>query len=153
MDKASFENATAFPLSWPLGQKRCAQRVPGQFEGTPGKILGELYRELDLLVLGERARTWTVRNDVVISTNARRLKRGELSAAEMQWHHDDPGVAVYFYRKDKPTCIACDRYDRIWKNLRAVQRTIEAMRAIERYGGTGLRGGSGISNAAPPCPS
>lgn len=138
MDKASFEKATAFPLCWLLGQKRSAVRVPGSFEGTPGKILSELYAEIDRLVLGERARNWTLRYDVVISTNARRLKSGELGAAEMQWHHDDPGVAVYFYRKDKPTCIACDRYDRIWKNLRAVQRTIEAMRAIERYGGTGL---------------
>ncbi len=130
---------TAYPLAWPRGQARTTKaRIYGQFEGTPGRIMQELIQELDRLVLGDKARTKTIRDFVVISSNAPRLKSGELSANAMLQHYPDPGVAVYFKRKGNPTCIACDRYDRIWKNLRAIQRTIEAMRAIERYGGSGL---------------
>jgi len=51
---------------------------------------------------------------------------------------EDPGVAVYFTRKKKPVCFACDKFDRVWKNMRAIQRTIEAMRGIERWGSSQL---------------
>lgn len=46
----------------------------------------------------------------------------------------DPGVAVYFTYKGKQTCFACDRWDRIEHNLRAIFKTIEALRGIARWG-------------------
>lgn len=50
----------------------------------------------------------------------------------------DPGVAVYFQWGGRPRTIACDAYLTLAENLRAVQETIKAMRAIGRHGATGL---------------
>jgi hypothetical protein len=50
----------------------------------------------------------------------------------------DPGVAVYFKRKGVEVCFACDKYDAVWKNMRAIQRTVEALRGIERWGSSTL---------------
>jgi hypothetical protein len=46
----------------------------------------------------------------------------------------DPGVAVYFVRKEKQVVFACDQYDVIRDNIVAIAKTMEAMRAIERWG-------------------
>jgi len=60
----------------------------------------------------------------------------------------DPGVAVYFMRRvetqpghlsePRPFVIACDQYDRVRGNLRAIGATIEALRTIERHGSTAM---------------
>jgi hypothetical protein len=46
----------------------------------------------------------------------------------------DPGVAVYFVRKEKQVVFACDKYDLIRDNIVAIAKTIGAMRGIERWG-------------------
>lgn len=129
---------TAYPLAWPHGWKRHSQRVRGQFRSTAGSIVTELLHEIDLLVLGDRARNWTISKHVIISSNARVSRDGTPYASDLMSSLGDPGVAVYFERNEKKVCMACDRYDRPWKNLRAIQLTIEAMRAIDRHGGSGL---------------
>jgi hypothetical protein len=45
----------------------------------------------------------------------------------------DPSVAVWFIRKGHIQCIACDRYQKLEHNLRAIGLTIGNLRAIERY--------------------
>jgi len=65
-------------------------------------------------------------------------RAGSINAIDMDRAVPDPGVAVYFPIDGGTTCIAIDRYDRIWKNLRAVQRTLEAFHLIQRHGGSGL---------------
>lgn len=64
---------------------------------------------------------------------------------------EDPGVAVRFMFQGKPRVIACDAYHRVRDNMRAVAKTIEAMRAIERHGASQLleRAVAGFS-ALPP---
>jgi len=47
---------------------------------------------------------------------------------------DDPGSAVYFELRGKKVCLACDQWRELWENLYAIGRTIEAMRAIDRWG-------------------
>ena len=128
----------AYPLQWPSGWKRThwQERECGQFEGTLDRVRAELYREIDLIALGKTARITTVRHLVVISTNLPLRKDGEFFASARR--PQDPGVAVYFTRKGKPLCFACDKYDEVWKNLRAIQKTIEAMRGIERWGSSTL---------------
>lgn len=64
----------------------------------------------------------------------------------------DPGVAVYFVRKGKRLCFACDKYDRVWKNMRAIQKTIEAMRGIERWGSSDMLDRAFTGFAALPAP-
>lgn len=129
-------NVDAYPLAWPAGWPRAQSRVWGQFKGTLDAARGELLEEIDLLVLGVDKRHFTVRKHVVISTNKPLRKDGEIHAGAPE--PADPGVAVYFERKKKPVCLACDKYDRVWKNIRAVAKTIEALRGIERWGSTQL---------------
>jgi len=46
----------------------------------------------------------------------------------------DPGVAIYFDLKDKPVCMACDKWDRVADNIAAIAQHIDALRRIDRYG-------------------
>jgi len=50
----------------------------------------------------------------------------------------DPGAAVYFQRRGKSLVFACDRWDKVEHNLRAIAKTIEALRGIERWGSSDL---------------
>jgi len=47
---------------------------------------------------------------------------------------DDPGIAVYFTYKDKQHCFACDDWFYVKDNVRAIGKTIEALRGIARWG-------------------
>lgn len=126
------------PLCWPADQRRTPahERVYGQFEGSLDQVRRELLDEIDQLIFGKMARYYTARNEVIISSNYRLRGDGQIHASAKD--PEDPGVAVYFKRKQKPVCFACDKYDRVWKNIRAIQKTIEAMRGIERWGSTQL---------------
>lgn len=114
----------AFPLAWPLGRKRTAPHIRSwsnfktSFAKARDECLGEIRR------LGGR--------QSVISTNIP-LRRDGLPYAD-QRQLDDPGVAVYFTRKDKQMCFACDRWAKVEDNMHAVSLTISALRGIERWG-------------------
>jgi hypothetical protein len=113
----------AFPLTWPTGQPRTppnhrsASRFKAQFGQARDELLAELQR------LGARK--------VIISTDVP-LRRDGLPYADGDPR--DPGVAVYFERKGRPYVIACDTYDRLRFNTRAIGATVEALRTIERHG-------------------
>lgn len=72
----------------------------------------------------------------VISTNLE--VRGDGLPYSRQRPITDHGVAVYFTRKGHQMVFACDRWDRIEHNMRAITKTIEAMRGIERWGSSDL---------------
>lgn len=101
------------------------------------RVRRELLWEVDRLILGakEAARFTTNRDLIVISTNIPLRRDGEPRA---DFRPADSGVAIYFERNGKPLCFACDKYDAVWKNLRAIQKTIEALRGIERWGSSQL---------------
>lgn len=119
------EDPTAFPLSWPIGKKRTepAHRRRSRFRSSFASdcriILGEIK-----LLHGRRA---------IISTNLP-LRRDGLPYASRKIVADDPGVAVYFIRKEKEHCFACDEYASIDDNLHAIVLTINALRGISRWG-------------------
>lgn len=47
--------------------------------------------------------------------------------------------------------LACDRYDAQWKNLRAIVKTLDAMRGIERWGAYSAdQAAEGAKLALPP---
>jgi hypothetical protein len=50
----------------------------------------------------------------------------------------DSGAAVYFEYKGRPMCFACDKYSRVRENLRAIEKTIDAIRGIERWGSSDM---------------
>lgn len=146
------ENIHAYPLAWPRQVPRSHNYERGTFDGTPGRIYGELLKAIDKLSLRQKSRTHTIRHAVVISTNARLNRDGSANANDLDRAGMDPGAAVYFPIDGVTTCIAIDRYDRIWKNLRAIQRTLEAFILIERHGGSGLLKQAFTGFAALPAP-
>jgi hypothetical protein len=118
----------AFPLYWPLQYGRTARdaRRAARFLVDFSSARTDLLRELNLL----RAR------DVVLSSNVPIRRDGLPMVPDRE--PDDPGIAVYFWRRSKPFVIACDQFTRVRWNLRAVGATLEALRSIERHGTTSM---------------
>jgi hypothetical protein len=114
----------AFPLQWPTGRPRAKHRTASTFKVTPGQAYSELTDELH---------RWGATN-VVVSTNIPLRRDGTPYRDGLDDRLPDPGVAVYFTKAKRAICIACDTYYRPWENMRAVGKSIEAFRAIERHG-------------------
>ena len=90
------------------------------------KARDELMRELRLM--GARY--------IVVSSNLP-IRRDGLPYAK-QPEPTDPGVAVYFMWRGKQMTFACDRWDKVKDNVRAIGKTIEALRGIERWGASDM---------------
>lgn len=87
----------------------------------------------------------------VLSMNVPRRVDGSPYASGKP-ENGDPGVALYFERKGKQMVFACDRWDQVKDNIRAVQKTMEALRAIDRWGASEMmeRAFSAFEAIAPP---
>lgn len=110
-------------LQWPDGTPRTAYRRHAQFATSGPTALAHLVNEIRLL--GGR--------DVVLSVDmpitATKLPRWD------RWRRtDDPGVVVTFTLDREEMVIVCDRWTTPWDNLRAIGKTIEALRGIQRWG-------------------
>lgn len=115
----------AYPLAWPSGWPRTAphRRLPSKFK--PGGLTAEAQEcRWELQRLGAR--------QPVISTNIE-LRQDGLPYSNRR-RPDDPGVAVYFTYEGRQQCIPCDRWATVEENLRAVWKSIEALRSLERWG-------------------
>jgi hypothetical protein len=136
------EARQAYPLDWPAGQPRtpAARRKRAKFKAGFTQA-----RDETLLELGRLGAT-----GAVLSTNVK-LRRDGLPLAG-QPEPIDPGVAVYWTWKGKPYAIACDQFDRVAHNLRAIGLTLGSIRAIDRYGATGLMERAFSGFAALPAP-
>lgn len=138
-------SVNAYPLSWPQGWPRSRGRKSGQFgkqEQRSNGAGGSWKQKADITMADAMKRVKVelerlgvnVTDDSIVSTNLRLnlsgLPRGD------QGEPSDPGVAVYFQKKNAPMrVIAIDAYTRVRDNLAAIAATLEAMRAIERHGG------------------
>ncbi len=116
----------SYPLSWPALWPRCDTPEWSRFDTSLSKARDGLSRELALL--GAR--------NVVISSNARLLKNGDI--AGRQSRVEDTGVAVYFDLNGEQRCIPCDRWNLLEENIQAVRKTVEAIRGIARWGSPGI---------------
>jgi hypothetical protein len=117
----------AYPLAWPAGVPRTAKPVRSAFGGvTIHRATQELLWEIERM----HGRL------PVISTNLE-LRNDGLPYSK-QRPISDNGVAVYFTRRGRQLVFACDRWDRIEHNMRAITKTIDAMRGIERWGSSDL---------------
>jgi hypothetical protein len=126
MTATTTHGVAPFPLYWPLQYPRSTSRQSARFSVDFVVARSALLRELDLL----RAR------DVVLSSNVPIRRDGLPGVPDRE--PADPGVAVYFTRAGKPFVIACDHFERVRWNLRAIGATIEALRSIERHGTTSM---------------
>lgn len=120
----------ASPLQWPTGRPRIDRwkRESAKFDVTFSRARDDIVREVQLLCGGR----WARDPKLVISTNLSLRRDGLPLAGQRQ--PEDVGVAVYFTRKDKQMSFACDRWLKIEHNMRAIAKTIEALRGIERWG-------------------
>lgn len=137
--------AQAYPLQWPEGWPRTSpgKRGVSKFGKSTGAAqIQKLKNELRLLGA----------QHVVISSNMALREDGLPYASEVGRRHDDPGIAVYFTLRGKPLAMARDRYRTIWENLRSLILAIEAIRSIERHGGSTMmeKAFSGFAAIAPP---
>lgn len=134
-----------YPLYWPLERPRCRVRRKAQFKVDFDTARASLLRELDLLEA----------KDVLFSSNIPVRPDGLLRVLDKE--PDDPGVAVYFTRtidgQPRPLVFACDQFTQVRWNVRAVQATIEAMRAIERYGAASMMEQAMTGFLLPPAPT
>lgn len=110
--------AEAYPLAWPAGWPRARRKSSAAFNLSFAKGRDELMRELRLM--GARY--------PVLSSNVPLRRDGLPYAAQRE--PDDPGVAVYFMWQGKQMTFACDRWDKVKDNVRAIGKTIEALRGV-----------------------
>ena len=123
------DDIEAFPLHWPIGYSRTDQRgrIKSPFKQTAEAAQRFLRRQIELLGAA----------GLIISSNILTRKDGYMNTDAMVRKIDDPGVAVYFRigtMEDGYTCICCDQYLTVWENIYALGKTIESIRAIQRYG-------------------
>jgi len=116
-----------YPVQWPVGRPRVQDPERSKFK--PGTIVSEsqsVFKQIELM--GGR--------DIIISSNM------QYKADGMPYYRQsvsDTGVAVYFKNAEgEEQCIPCDQWWTLEENLRAIAKTIEAMRGIERWGGKSL---------------
>lgn len=120
-------NSRQYPLQFPVGRART--QYPDRSKFKPGSIYTEaqnIFRQLELMGA----------SDIIISSNMQYRQDG-LPYTRQNVH--DTGVAVYFKSEDgQDQCIPCDSWITLEENMRAIWKTIEAMRGIERWGGKAL---------------
>jgi hypothetical protein len=153
-------NATAYPLTWPAGWKRCQVRTRAKFKGRAGKWGSESGQftpaqaltidQATRRVIDELRRFGIPDWNVIVSTNLE-LRNDGLPRSN-QRAPADPGAAVYWKDGKQERCIAVDRYDRVADNLAAIAATLDAMRAIERHGGAAILDRAFTGFTALPAP-
>ena len=122
----------AYPLQWPAGQPRTRARATARFAQSSGDgsmksatiatARERLQAELDRL----DARNVTLSTNVELRVDGQpRSDRGDPA---------DPGAAIYFTLRGKPTTLACDRWNRVADNIIALAKHIEALRGMNRWG-------------------
>jgi hypothetical protein len=117
-----------YPLAWPIGWGRSEHRYRSQFGKSsarkPSVAQGcdDLETELDML-----GAQLTVISTNIRPTLSRRPQAGTAAAS-------DPGAAVYFTLDGEDRVLACDRWDLVGCNLRAIAKHVAAMRGMARWG-------------------
>lgn len=113
----------AYPLHWPPSWPRTKSPENSRFGNcTIARGKKEIFLELGRMTA----------HDIIISTNLKLKIDGFPYSNQRQ--PNDRGVAVYFKLKGKPQCIPCDRWETVEDNMRAIAKTIDALRGIGRWG-------------------
>ena len=110
-----------YPLQWPPGVLRSSWRRAAAFSPR-------FAEDRDAIIRWLRKRG----SQIVITSNLPTNRAGlPISSGN---RGDDPGIAVWWVEKGKERVIACDRWRTASDNMRAIMKTIEALRGIERWG-------------------
>jgi len=117
-------NPTAFPLSWPIRIPRSEYQIESRFDRKRSLNCATEFTLDQIRIMGGK--------NPIISTNVE-LRQDGLPYSNRR-APEDSGVAVYFQYQGEDYVFACDKYWKVQENLWAIGKTIEATRAIERYG-------------------
>lgn len=122
----------AYPLSWPVTQKRTAFRTESRFKrpGTNMRSRRHSISEARQLLSDELDRLGA--RGVILSTNLELNLNGDPRGTQGQ--PTDPGAAVYFELNRKPHVLACDKWQHVECNIYAIAKHIDSMRGQDRWG-------------------
>jgi len=116
----ALDEVTEFPLCWPPGKPRAAERGGSPFRTSMAKAHQEIEYDMG---------RWNARGYVI--SMAPVFRQGPV----------DPGVALWWsmplhqgQARPDLRVLACDTYGRREANLHAIALTLEGLRAFERYG-------------------
>ncbi len=149
---SGLEVTMRYPLLWPNGRPRTADRKPALFrhEGSPitfDRARRRIREQLDTMTrAGRNYRT----TDVILSCNIRFTQSGARDRNFAQRDPDDVGVALYFNLDGRPHVLACDRWDTVAGNAAAIAAHIDALRGQERWGVADLAQAFAGHAALPP---
>jgi hypothetical protein len=118
-----------YPLTWPAGWPRTPTWKRG-VSPFKAESTDSAMREL----MSEFARLGASR--VIVSSNLKLRQDG--MPYSQQPRTDDEGIAVYFVRKGVDMVLACDKFAKREANMRAITKTIDAIRGIERWGSSDM---------------
>lgn len=133
----------SYPLSWPASKPRTSRHKIEQSRFEPGN------RPTEVANVHKELRRLGARN-IIVSTNLR--LRGDGLPYARDRAPDDQGVAVYFDYAGGQKCFACDRWWTIEENLRAIFKSIEAIRGLERWGSKSFVDAAFTGFSALPAP-
>jgi hypothetical protein len=120
-------------VTWPPGRPRAAQRTDSAFKNREAAT-----ERRGIEVELER---WGVRQFIISASN-QRIFAGDPAAA-VWWQTPPP--------RGELRVLACDKYTKLADNLHAIRLTLEAMRALERWGAyTAEQAAEGARLALPP---
>jgi len=119
----------AFPLEWPVGFERTRQHEKkySQFKCTIAQARDGVLDEIDRLK----------GVNPIISSNVP-VKRDGQMYGNMKPVDGDTGIAVYFTWDNEQYVLACDRYIYLQDNLRAIEKSIDALRGLKRWGASDI---------------
>lgn len=120
-----------FPLCWPAGKPRTVVRLPSPFR-RPVKWTSRRHSMVESVNMVEDNVRIMGGRSLVVSTNVKLRVNGLPYCGQAQ--PLDTGAAVYFTLDGRQIVFACDKFDRAECNLYSIGKTIEATRAIERWG-------------------
>lgn len=115
------------PLIWPDDEPRKIIRNYANFNVTISQAVKHLADEVRKM--GGK--------DLIVTTDLPATRTGHAFMANAK-APNDPGVAIYFALDGEEHCLACDEWRTARDNLRALGKTVEAFRGIERWGGRQL---------------
>jgi hypothetical protein len=116
-----------YPLQWPDGWPRTRHRETSAFDKGRGFIAARDGALHELGLFGTSHAVITSNLPVNASGKPYTASSGTI---------DDPGIAVWWVSKGKEHVLACDRWRSALENMRAVERSLEALRGLQRWGAT-----------------
>lgn len=130
-----------YPLSWPHNRPRIDKPAFARFQ-TPGR---DAIRHLE-----DQVRRMGGRN-LLVTTNLPVGRTGLIRWSDKR--PLDQAVAIYFDLDAEEICFACDRWGLVEDNVRAIGKTVEALRGLERWGSQDMVRTAFSGFAALPAPS